>query len=1009
MKIENYYQNLNVLHVNTENDRAYYIPFPEHSEISDKLREKSDYFHLLNGIWKFHYYKDVESVAENFFGTDFSANEFDDLPVPSAWQMEGYDSHQYTNMRYPFPFNPPFVPVENPCGAYITEFKVSESKKEYRKYLNFEGIDSCCYVWVNGSFVGYHQVSHCTGEYDITDYVHTGNNRLAVLVLKWCDGSYFEDQDKFRMSGIFRDVYLLYRPQNFIKDYFIRTPFEFPAKSAAVEVTVQFHRKPEPIRYKLFSPDGHLLTEDISSCSHFSIQIENPQLWNAENPLLYTLLLTSCGETIQERVGIRTVKVENGIFTVNGTAVKIKGVNRHDSDPIRGCAVTRDDVLKDLRLMKQHNINAIRTSHYPNIPEFTQFCDEFGFYIIAEADLETHGQEMIYHPTKEDLCYFANDPSYQESILDRVKKLVQRDKNRPCILFWSLGNECGYGPNFEAAAQWVHGFDASRLIHYEHIEHVLPNSSPDFSLLDVTSKMYPPTDFIPDYFEKSQDKPPKPLLLCEYCHAMGNGPGDLEDYFELVYRYNGFAGGLIWEWCDHAVYAGRSEQGKDRYLYGGDFHDEPNDGNFCMDGLVTPDRKASTGLLEYKNVIRPVRAELVSADSGEFIFKNCLDFTDVGDAIRIQYEITCNGEVVEKDELIDLHILPHSSQTVRVSPKQNYNGVVLIRFRYLQKGGTSLIPDKHELGFDQFRLSTPTVLYRTPHHQIRQSEPSDFTETESDITIIGHDFSYSLSKRTGLFCRMVYCGSSLLSQPMQYNLWRAPTDNDQFIRAEWEQAGYDCAKPYVYDTQVERKTEYVLIRVRAGLIPVYRQRILVISSEFRIFRDGRITASMEVDKDPIFPFLPRFGLRLFLPETFENLSYFGYGPYESYPDKHKTSYLGLFHSTAEEEYEEYLKPQENGSHCGCEYLNISDKQGPSITVCSENQFCFNLSHYTQEELTRKRHSFELEKSDETILCIDYKQSGIGSNSCGPELMNQYQLNENHFDFRFTIEPFAIPD
>ncbi|HEX3027186.1 MAG TPA: glycoside hydrolase family 2 TIM barrel-domain containing protein [Clostridia bacterium] len=1009
MKIEHYFQNLEILHVNTENDRSYYIPFPEHSEIFPEIREKSSRFQLLNGEWRFRFYENMESVPQDFPTGAAFEKDCPTLTVPSAWQMHGYDRNQYTNMRYPFPFDPPFVPVQNPCGAYVTDFEISQDRAPFRKYLNFEGVDSCCYVWVNGRFVGYHQVSHCTGEYDITDYVSPGSNRLAVLVLKWCDGSYLEDQDKLRMSGIFRDVYLLYRPQNFIRDYFIRTETENfsndgPAHTS-VEVAVQFHGAKEPLIYCLFAPDGTLAAQGESDDDNFSVQLENPKFWNAEQPLLYTLLLTSCGETLQEKVGIRTVRVENGVLQVNGKPVKIKGVNRHDSNPFHGCAVTEEDIRTDLTLMKRHNINAIRTSHYPNPPILPRLCDEYGFYLIAEADLEAHGQEMIYRPTEEDLCFFANDPAYRESILDRVKKLVQRDKNRPCILFWSLGNESGYGPNFEDSARWVRDFDSSRLIHYEHIAHVMPGSSPDFSLLDVTSRMYPPTEFIGEYFQDAQKSTPKPLLLCEYCHAMGNGPGDLEDYFSLVYRYDGFAGGLIWEWCDHSVYDGKAENGKDRYLYGGDFQDEPNDGNFCLDGLVTPDRKPSTGLLEYKNVIRPVRAETDSDEAWKFRLTNCLDFTDTGDAVRIQYEITCDGAVAEQAELPELRIPPHGSQTVQIQPKREYDGVVLLRFRYLQKVGTALVPDGEELGSDQFRISDPQVLYRQhPDLSAAARQAADFTETESAVTIKGQDFTYTFDKDTGLFRGMTFRDAELLLRPMEYNLWRAPTDNDQFIRTEWEQAGYDCVQPFVYELSVAQEANCVVIRTQTGLVPVYRQRILKIFSEFRICSDGRVTASMNVEKNPVFPFLPRFGVRLFLPKSFENLSYFGYGPYESYIDKHRASYLGLFCGEADEAFEDYIKPQESGSHYGCEYLKVSSAQGASLTVQNEDRFCFNLSHYTEEELTQKRHSFELEASDAAVLCIDYKQSGIGSNSCGPELLEQYRLHENQFSFHFEVSP-----
>lgn len=1006
MKPENsFFQNPAIPHVNTEEPRSYYIPFPEHSEVFSLPRESSGRFQLLSGDWTFQFYPNMEAVPDDFFARAYSAPGFSRIPVPSAWQMQGYDRHQYTNTRYPFPFDPPFVPAENPCGVYLKNFEIPENERDSNKYLNFEGVDSCCYVWVNGNFIGYHQVSHCTGEYNITKYIRTGRNRLAVMVLKWCDGSYLEDQDKLRMSGIFRDVYLLYRPRNFIRDYTVRTHLDSSLRKATVQVSFQFLKTEEPVHYKLFSPDGKVLSEDSSKPGPLSLAVENPELWNAEAPRLYTLLFTSCGETIQERFGIRTVEVKNGAVTVNGTEVKLKGVNRHDSDPFHGCAVKREDLLKDFRLMKQHNINAIRTSHYPNAPEFTQLCDEFGFYVIAEADLESHGQEMIYHPTKEDLCFFADDPDYRLSILDRVQKLVTRDKNRACVLFWSLGNESGYGRNFEEAAKWVRAFDPTRLIHYENIDHVAPGSSPDFSLLDVYSRMYPPTDFIRDYFEKS---PSKPLLLCEHCHAMGNGPGDLEDYFKLMEQYPGFAGAFVWEWCDHSVFAGKTAEGKDKYLYGGDFGEEPNDGNFCIDGLVTPDRKPSTGLLEYKNVIRPIRAKKSGGAPWEFTFTNHLDFTELGETVEIRYEITRDGETVETGRIPTPDIPPHGSQTIAVKPKQDYRGVVFIRFIYLQATPVGLVPAGLELGFDQFRMSSDNNLYRPLTPQSTTTAPLRLSEDDTSFSVVSPAFRYRFSKKTGLPHEMSAQNHSFLLHPSQFNLWRAPTDNDKYIRKEWEKAGYNCAQPMVYEINAAMKGDEVQIRAKIGLVPVFRQRILTVSALYRIAPSGKLSVSLEAEKNPVFPFLPRFGIRMFLPNSFEALSYFGYGPYESYSDKHQASWQGLFHGTVSSQFVDYIKPQENSSHYGCEYLSLSNPQGAHLVFQGDSRFSFNASHYTQEELTQKLHSFELKASDSTVLCMDYKQSGIGSNSCGPALPKQYQLDEQKFSFSFDVLPVINP-
>ena len=998
MNMKKYHQDPAVSSVGTEKNHAYFIPAPENVDFLEFERGKSSFFQKLSGKWLFHLYENMETVPYNFFNPSFQHKGFSTITVPSTWQTEGFAQNQYTNMRYPFPFNPPYVPAENSCGAYLTDFEVSPDRQGRRAYLNFEGVDSCCYIWLNGSFIGFHKISHAIHEYDITRHIRTGRNRLAVLVLKWCDGSYLEDQDKLRMSGIFRDVYILYRPENFIRDYRIATRVD--GERAFIEADVEFACNPELFSYTLFSPQGNLLAQGKSDEPNISIEVKRPQMWNAEAPALYTLFLTSCGETIQEHIGIRTVSVENGVVLLNGKPIKIKGVNRHDSDPFDGYAVTRKDLMRDLLMMKRHNINAVRTSHYPNAPEFLQMCDRLGFYVIAEADLEAHGQETIYKPSKKDLCFFAENPVWRQPILERVQKLVTRDRNRPSILFWSLGNESGYGANMEAAAKWVHSYDPSRLVHYEHIAHIPPHFQPDFSLLDVASRMYPSTGDIDAYF---QNNPRKPLLLCEFCHAMGNGPGDLEDYFELIYRYPGLAGGCVWEWCDHAVPDGQAANGTTRYLYGGDFFDNPNDGNFCLDGLVTPDRKPSTGLLEYKNVLRPVRAQQLSTETGEYLFTNCLDFLDTSEAVKVIYEITSDGIVMEEKSLPTLAIPPHSAQSVFILPKKTYSGAVFIRFRYLQKKATPAVAENEELGFDQFPLSAKPFAFQPVSKGLRKTETPQYRETDTQILIHGEHFAYTFSKTSGLFSRLEVNGRSLLNAPMQFNLWRAPTDNDQFVKDSWLEAGFDCAEPFVYDVKTTCRPVSVLIETTTDLIPVFRQRILLISSSFEIFATGRVRVTMRGKKNPVFPNLPRFGIRMFLPEKFKTLRYFGYGPYESYADKHRASYIGLFESTVNDEFVDYIKPQENGSHCGCVFVNLAGGQD-SITVRSNKMFSFNASQYTQEELTKKRHNFELEESDGTVLCLDYKQSGIGSNSCGPKLLRQYQLKETRFSWSFEIDP-----
>ena len=557
MLVPNYFEDLKVLHLNTQPHRAYYIPASTRRDDLVNHRENSDRFQLLSGQWKLRYWPSVREVTERFFEEGFDASDFDTVAVPSTWQSLGYEPHHYTNVRFPFPFDPPYVPWENPCGGYIRSFTYTPDPAAPRAYLNFEGVDSCFYVWVNGSFVGYSQVSHATAEFDVTDLLRAGQNTLAVLVLKWCDGSYMEDQDKFRTSGIFRDVYLLKRPENCLWDYFITAGLD-----GKVQVKMDF--RGEPVSVKLTLLDGQQV---LASGEATTMQVNQPKLWNPEQPYLYTLVMEMPGETITERVGFREITVDGVVMKLNGTPIKFRGINRHDSDPVTGPVVDIDHIRRDMEMFRRYNFNAIRTSHYPNIPQFYQLCDAYGFMVIDEADHESHGaQRLIYNDVKDwadQLSRWAtpmaDNPIFTEATVDRVQLCVQRDKNRPSVVIWSMGNECAYGCCFEAALKWTKEFDPTRLTHYESAYHPPRNKKSDFSNLDMYSRMYPNVSEMEQKFAAGMDKP---YILCEYIHAMGNGPGDIEDYWQLFQRHPGSCGGFVWEWTDHAVYKGQAENGK---------------------------------------------------------------------------------------------------------------------------------------------------------------------------------------------------------------------------------------------------------------------------------------------------------------------------------------------------------------------------------------------------------------------------------------------------------------
>lgn len=1017
------------LHVNTEKPRAYYIPASKNMGALVHDRETSDRFTSLNGTWDFKYFESIHDIEEEFYLPGADRSDFGQIPVPSVWQNHGYDSHQYTNIRYPFPLDPPYVPVENPAGAYVRTFDYSKNADAPEAYLNFEGVDSCYYVWVNGKYVGYSQVSHASAEFRITDYLTEGANTLAVLVLKWCDGSYLEDQDKFRTSGIFRDVYLLERPEATLADYFTTTDiagdWDAP-ESAAVLIDATFTAAPEFARVTIQDAAGRDVArgefEEGSAREGYThsaqLEISQPTLWNAEKPYLYTLVFETPNETIVDRLGVRRVEIENKVVLLNGVPMKIRGINRHDSDPVLGPAVDIESVKVDLKLIKEHNFNAVRTSHYPNSPYLYQLCDEYGLMVMAEADNESHGNHVKY--LREQTMQNANEhynelisdnPAFTPATVDRMQLAVQREKNRPSVLFWSAGNEGGYGCTFEEALGWAQSFDPTRLTHYEGAYYQDSKREYDYSVIDIYGRMYPEIYEVEEYLKRPDSKP---FILMEYCHAMGNGPGDFEDYFELIYNEPSVMGGFVWEWCDHAIYKGegKTENGERsvaKYFYGGDHGETIHDGNFCMDGLVYPDRTPHTGLLEYQNVHRPVRAEYTPGQDGGLVtLHNYLDYTDLVGHVQVRYEVDLNGEVINSG-LVDLpeSIAPHSEATAPLEFEVPETAKSWLRLTYTLAENDGLLEAGHFLGRDEFLLTgsryelAEKMLAEATAEAEKRKGSLELFETPRTFGIVGQGFAYTFNRLIGSFDSLDFEGTEMFNAPLALNIWRAPTDNDMYIRGEWQKAHFDEAFTRCYFSSAEKTDSGVEINATLGVVAQTVQRILTVEARFTVAPSGALTLNFAAVKDPESPVLPRFGVRLFLPAALKNVDYYGMGPNESYVDKHQASYHSRFASTVAEMHEDYIMPQENGSHFDCDFASIKDGGTRSVTAVGDG-FSFNVSEYTAEELTRAAHNFELQKSGSTVLCLDYKQNGIGSNSCGPELLPAYQFDEESFEFEVTL-------
>ena len=984
MDFKAYLENPQLLHEGTEPNRSYVIPYFAHRPESIQTRLDSDRVTPLSGDWDFHFYESIQGLEENAL---LEETEFVTMPVPSVWQTHGYDAHQYTNVRYPIPYDPPFVPDKNPCALYVKRLNLHKvSGMVY--HLNFEGVDSAFFVWVNGAYAGFSGVPHSTSEFDITGHLLENGNEIRVLMVKWSSGTYAEDQDKFRMSGIFRDVYLLERPRARVRDFTVRT--KLAGGKAHIEVDLDT-TAPVNVEYTL-KDGGSVVASGKAVENKIGFVLDAPKLWNAETPNLYDLTLETEMEKLSTAVGVREVSIENRVVKLNGKPIKFRGANRHDSSPVNGFAVTYDEMLRDLSLMKQHNINAVRTSHYPNSPYFYELCDQLGLYVIDESDIEMHGVVNCFGEYNEsDFALLAEDPMYEKTVLDRVQRCVIRDKNRPCVLIWSMGNESGYGQNFIKAAKWVKENEPTRLLHYEGGTNGIgdPKGNQD---IDLYSRMYPQLDFIREYCENPQND--KPLILCEYIHAMGNGPGDAEDYQELIDKYENFCGGFVWEWCDHAIYMGRTKTGKEMYFYGGDFDEVVDDGNFCMDGLVYPDRTPHTGLIEYKNVIRPLRAVEYDPKHHAVLLRNQKAFQNAEDFAAVQCVYMADGVDVESLEVPEVSIPAGEEKWIQLPGSAPEGQLVHARLIYRALKDTACFPAGHELGHDQITLCDEKKEAFVP-------EKGDFeiTRDAKSVTVRGKDFCHVFDAETGAPAQLTAHNQPLLAKPAQWNIWRAPVDNDRNTAVDLYRMGYDRMTVKVYDFDAVVRRGCAVLHALLSLSSVSAARIAEVDVTYTIDGAGRVAIDGTMRKAfARMPDLPRFGLRFFLKPGMEKVHYLGYGPTESYVDKHRAAWLGRFDAAVDDLHEDYLKPQENGSHFGTRELWV---RGAGSELCVTGEFSFNASHYTQEELTKKRHNFELEKVPETVLCLDFAHSGLGSNSCGPKLLEKYRLPEKA-DFHCVI-------
>ena len=946
------YENLSKLSDNREPQRAYYMP---------------DNCVTLNGEWNFRFYEaDFEEAYKN--------KEWDKIDVPSCWQARGYENPNYVNVAYPIPYDPPFVPTKNPMGVYSREFEISDTGRKH--YIVFEGVSSFLELYINGKYVGYSMGSHLQAEFDISDLVKQGTNEITAKVRKWCVGTYLEDQDCFRYNGIFRDVYLLSRPSGHIRDIDIRTDKN--------NINISFEGEGN---ISLYDVEGKLLDSKYASKTA-SFTVSEPVLWNAEKPYLYELRFEYKGETIIQKIGFVTYGIgKNYEFTVNGVPVKLKGVNHHDTHPENGWTMTDEELKRDLLLMKKLNINTIRTSHYPPTPKFLEMCDELGYYVMLETDLETHGvvnreaggkgYDCLNNPV-----WPCSSPEFKDAFVERMERAYDRDKNHTCIFAWSTGNESGHGDNHVAMLEYIKSVDKSRLTHAEDASKESEMS--DFYGTDTTSYA-DRTDIYSRMYESIEGMTKKaenpdfrhPYFLCEYSHAMGNGPGDVCDYWEMIYKYPKLIGGCIWEWADHTFL----ENGVAKY--GGDFKIEvTNDGNFCCDGMVFYDRALKAGSLEIKAAYQNMDCALVG---DEIEVLNRYDFTNLSE-YDFKYEIKVDGETLE-EKTLNLDLLPKQKTRLKVTLPKTANLGAYINCCLIDKTGYTLAVKQLEIKAD---IKAPDIC----------DIPAKATEDDNFIVFEGDGFKYVFSKPLGTFVSFIKNGKEQLKAPIRLTSMRAPVDNERNIKSKWY--WYNIWQAENLDRQFDKlyscSRDGSKVTVSASLAGVSRTPYFRYTVSYEVFADGTVKTSLSGKVKDCCIWLPRLGFEIHTPEENSKFRYFGMGPYENYADMCHASTVDFYESDADSEYVPYVMPQEHGNHTKVKLLEMKD----GLSFRADTQMEINVSRYTSEALASAMHTDELKKSDSTIIRIDYKNSGLGSNSCGPDLLEKYRLSEKDIDFTFYM-------
>jgi len=1013
------WENPSVVGINKLPPHVTFQPYQNLEQALVGERHTSTFYKSLNGNWKFNWTENLSQQPENFYQPDFDASKWREIPVPYNWELLGYGIPIYVNQPYEWTTDPqpPKVPHNyNPVGSYIKRFSIPDNWKGHEIILHFAAVKSAFYLWVNGQKVGYSQGSKLPAEFNITSYLQKGENKLAIQVFRWSDGSYLECQDFWRISGIERDVFLWATPKVSIVDFFAKPELDSEYINGKLQIDVlvkDFSTKKTGKQFsldaKLFDPEGNLVKQTTQEfeiqkgepiLTKMEMSVEDPAKWTAETPNLYKLVLElkdakdKSSEFVSNKIGFRKVEIKEGQLLVNGVPVLIKGVNRHEHDEKMGHVISRESMLKDVELMKQNNINAVRTSHYPSDPYWYALCDVYGLYVFDEANIESHG--MGYHPDRT----LGNNPDWKKAHLERIERMLDRDKNHPSVIVWSMGNEAGDGVNFEAASDWIHQRDPSRPVHYERAlkrPHV-----------DIFSPMYPGIQYIENYGKQEQTRP---LIMCEYAHSMGNSTGNLQEYWDVIHKYKHLQGGFIWDWVDQGLVK-YDDFGNPYWVYGGDFGPDktPSDANFCLNGIVNPDRTPHPALEEVKKVYQPLRIIPKGMKEAKFEIINDFHFTNLN-MYLLKWEIVANGKIAFNGQLDSLNILPQQAKEIRLPVNRDEfeeGKEYLLNFYLVTKDDKPFLPQGFVVAKEQF----PVYLKKSQNRiNITKLPDVKVTKYKEKAVISGDDFEVAFDLHSGLLISYIYKGTTYIDQAMTLNFWRAPTDNDFGNRmdqrqAVWRNAGKNMQ---IEDFDIQISNTSVARLFVTYYLPDVRSELKL---EYQIMGNGEIIVEMSFRPGVEgLPNLPRFGMQVSLVKSMTQMQYYGRGPHENYCDRNTSAFVDVYNSSVSDQYFPYIRPQENGYKTDARWLAITKPDGKGLFFKSTKHFSFSALHYSTDDLdqlTRKnyRHTIDMKSKQEIFLNIDFKQMGVGGdNSWGARPHRQYTLPAAIYKFSFHLRPF----